>query len=183
MTKQLTSRIRKHSNDEKAHDRRSTDTLAAGDYAPIDVADPFDPESKITVLRQLRSDPLARLHAHRQIDDAQYHAGRAYQRDWEVAERGARAIDPTREAVDGGKLAEPLTDRQARARARLIDIESVIGRKIKTVVDAVLIEGMTVEALTISKFQRSGQTWTRYFGTMFRDGLDMLAVEYKLASR
>ena len=30
----------------------------------------------------------------RQIDEAQYRAGRVFQRDWEIAERGARAIDP-----------------------------------------------------------------------------------------
>lgn len=70
------------------HDRRSTDTLAAGQYAAIEVDDPYEQGEKIVVLRQLRSDPLARLHSHHQIDDAQYHAGRCYQRDWEVAERG-----------------------------------------------------------------------------------------------
>ena len=87
------------------HDRRSADTLAAGQYAPIEVKDPYDPNgAKLTVLRQTRGDPLGRLHAHSQIDDAQYHAGRRYQGDRERADRGARAIDPTKEAVDGGRL-------------------------------------------------------------------------------
>jgi len=48
---------------------------------------------------------------------------------------------------------------------------------------AVLIDGMTIEELTLKVFQRRGQTWTRYYGTMLRDGLDMLAVEYQLAAR
>src|SRR5262249_51218620 len=89
------------------HDRRSADTLATGQYAAIDVDDPYGQRGdKVTVLRQTRGDPLGRLHAHHQIDDAQYHAGRAYQGDRERADRGARAIDPTKEAVDGGRLPE-----------------------------------------------------------------------------
>jgi len=164
-------------------DRRSVDALAAGQYAPIEVVDPHEPDTKITVLRQLRGDPLARLHSHRYIDEAQYHAGRAYQRDWEVAERGAQAIDPTKEAVDGGRPPEPLTDRQIEARNRLVAIGAEIGAKMIRLLRAVLIDGMTIEELTLKVFQRRGQTWTRYYGTMLRDGLDMLAVEYQLAAR
>ena len=36
------------------------------------------------------NDPLARLHSHRQIDEAQYQGGRAFQNDWKKAERGAQ---------------------------------------------------------------------------------------------
>ena len=38
-------------------------------------------------MRSIRNDPLARLHTHRQIDEAQYQGGRAFQDDWEKAER------------------------------------------------------------------------------------------------
>lgn len=165
---------------EKVHDRRSKDTLAAGQYASIEVDDPFEQGEKIVVLRQLRCDPLARLHSHHQIDEAQYHAGRAYQRDWEVAERGARAIDPTKEAVDGGKLPEPITDSQARARKRLIAVRGELGRVFRAVVDSVLIEGRSIEAFSIMQGRHGGR-WSNYYGKMFRDGLDVLAVEYGLA--
>lgn len=165
----------------KAHDRRSKDTLRAGQYAPIEVDDPYEDGAKISVLRQLRGDPLGRLHSHHQIDDAQYYAGRAYQRDWEKAERGARAIDPTKEAVDGGMLPEPLTDSQAKARARLIRVRAELGRVMITVLDGVLIERSSMEAIAISQ-GRWGARWENYYGKLFRDGLDVLAVEYRLAT-
>jgi hypothetical protein len=164
------------------HDRRSNDTLAAGQYAPIEVDDPYEHGEKIVVLRQLRCDPLARLHSHHQIDEAQFMGGRCYQRDWEKAERGARAIDPTKEAVDGGRLPEPITDSQAKARKRLLRVHAELGRSMRRIMDAVLIEGSSIEAFSISQ-GRCGARWSNYYGKMFRDGLDVLAVEYDLASR
>lgn len=174
---------RKRPEPTTVHDRTSKDLLAAGQYAPIDVADPYDPQEKITVLRQLRCDPLARLHSHHQIDDAQYNAGRAYQRDWEVAERGARAIDPTREKVDGGKIAEPLTDGQGRARIRLVEIERALGRQMHKVAHAVLIDGASMDVVSYRVFGRIGKHAAEFTGRLFRDALDVLAVEYRLAGK
>lgn len=161
------------------HDRRSTDTLKAGQYASVEIPDPYDPESKLIVLRQLRGDPLGRFHAHHQIDDAQYHAGRAYQRDWEVAERGARAIDPTKEAVDGGLFPEPLTDGQVEARKRLVHVRAIMGRKAAYVVDLVVICGQTINAIV--PVER--QIYRRQFAHLLRNGLDELAIEYGLAGK
>src|SRR5450755_2462543 len=42
---------------------------------PVEVADPYG-EGKIVALRSVRDDPLGSLHAHRQIDDHPYEAGR-----------------------------------------------------------------------------------------------------------
>lgn len=166
----------------KTHDRRSSDTLAAGQYAAIDVEDPYDRNAKITVLRQLRCDPLARLHSHHQIDEAQYHAGRAYQRDWEMSERSVKAIDPTKEAVDGGRIPEPLTDSQAKAQTRLISASRELGREMRKLANGVLIDGMSIESYSIGQ-GRSGARWANYYGKLFRDSLDVLAVEYGLADR
>jgi hypothetical protein len=167
------------------HDRRATDAGLRAETAEIDVDDPYAtrPGEKIRVLRQLRSDPLARLHSRKQIDEAQYRAGRAFQRDWETAERGARAIDPTRERVDGGQPAEPLFERQARARKRLIEHERVLGRTMQRVTHAVLVDGMSMETLSQRLFNREGEASAKYYGRLFRDALDVLAVEYGLAGR
>ncbi len=167
------------------HDRRATDFARHGEIAEVDVDDPFatKPGEKIRVLRQMRNDPLARLHSHRQIDEAQYSAGRAFQHDWEVAERGARAIDPTRERVDGGRLPEPLSDAQGRARKRLIEIERVLGRTMHRVTHAVLVDGMSMETMAQRLFNREGEVVVKYYGRLFRDALDVLAGEYGLAGR
>src|SRR6201996_4692177 len=105
----------------KAHDRRARDLPRNAEVAPVEVEDPMglDPGDKIVTLRSLRNDPLARLHSHRQIDEAQYQGGRAFQNDWEKAERGPRAVDPSREFVDGGQLREPISEGQRKAGLRL----------------------------------------------------------------
>ncbi|MDQ8729438.1 hypothetical protein [Bradyrhizobium sp. LHD-71] len=167
------------------HGRRAARMRLQADTAEIEVDDPHAARAgeKITVLRQLRSDPLARLHSHRQIDEAQYRAGRAFQRDWEVAERGVHAIDLTRERVDGGQTPEPLSERQARARKRLIERERVLGRTMHRVIHAVLVDGLSMELLAQRLFNREGEVAAKYYGRLFRDALDVLAVEYGLAGR
>jgi len=167
-----------------AHDRRAGNLGINADVAPVVVDDPYAIQSgdTIVVTRQLRGDPLARLHSHRQIDDAQYYAGRAYQRDCEVAERATRALDPTREAVDNSLVIDPLTDKQVSAQARLADVRVALGHKMHAAVHAVLIDGATIEALARGN-GRGGETWHKYYGRFFRDALDVLAVEYGLAGR
>jgi hypothetical protein len=167
-----------------AHDRRVHDLGINAEVAAIEVDDPYATEAgeRIVVLRQLRGDPLARLHTHGQIDQAQFLAGRAYQRDWEVAERGARAVDPTREAVDNSRVVDPLTDRQIRARARLAEIRRALGRKMHAVAHAVLIDGASIEAVAREN-GRDGESWLKYYGRFFRDALEALAVEYDLAGQ
>src|ERR1700746_2411818 len=85
------------------HDRRAHDLPLNAEVAAVEVDDPLalEPGDKIVALRSIRNDPLGRLHSHKQIDGAQYRAGGACQGDWERAERGPQAIDPTREYVDG----------------------------------------------------------------------------------
>src|ERR1700738_3733050 len=99
------------------HDRRSQDLPYNAEVAKVEVEVPLalDPGDKIGGLRSIRNDPLGRLHSHRQIDEPQYQGGRAFQNDWEKAERGPRAVDTTREYVDGGERREPITEGQRQA--------------------------------------------------------------------
>ena len=71
--------------------------------------------------------------------------GRAFQNDWEKAERGPRAVDPTRERVDGGQMREPITEGQRRAVVRLNRVEHELGADGTVLVHEVLILGMTME--------------------------------------
>src|SRR5438445_13802906 len=137
---------RKPHNPAKVHDRRSQDLLRNAEVATVEVDNPLalEPGEKIVALRSIRNDPLARLHSHRQIDEAQYQGGRAFQNDWEKAERGPRAVDPTREYVDGGQMREPITEGQRRAVVRLNRIEQELGADGTVLVHEVLILGMTM---------------------------------------
>ena len=162
------------------HNRQSTDIPIGAKIAIHEVDDPFEPGARITVVRNLRDDPLARLHARRQIDEAQYQAGRAFQHDFETAESGPRAIDPSTEAVDGGRLPEPITERQQKAVGRLNRIYRELGADDASLTSDVLIHGWTMTQ--ISQFRAlSGRKWEEYFGRRFRECLDRLAIIYGFA--
>jgi hypothetical protein len=167
----------------KIHDRRSHDLLRNAEVAAIEVDDPMglEPGDKIVTLRSIRNDPLARLHSHRQIDEAQYQGGRAFQGDWEKAERGPRAVDPTREYVDGGQSREPITERQRKAVLRLNRAERELGADGSALVHEVLILGLTMEQVGGRRGLR-GQRWIDYFARRFRECLDRLALIYGFAT-
>src|SRR2546421_11909004 len=98
----------------KVHDRRSRDLPLNAEVAEVEVDNPLalEPGEKIVALRSIRNDPLGRLHSHRQIDEAQYQGGRAFQNDWERAERGPQAVVSTREYVVGAGTREPVSETQ-----------------------------------------------------------------------
>jgi hypothetical protein len=167
----------------KVHDRRSRDLLRNAEVAAIEVDDPLalEPGEKIVTLRSIRNDPLARLHTHHQIDEAQYQGGRAFQDDWEKAERGPQAIDPTREYVDGGQAREPITESQRKAVLRLNRAERELGADGSALVHEVLVLGMTMEQIGQRRGVR-GQRWIDYFARRFRECLDRLALIYGFAT-
>lgn len=132
-------------------------------------------------MRSTRSDPLAKLHSRRQIDEAQYRGGRAFQNDWEKAERGPRAVDPTRERVDGGQMREPITEGQRRAVVRLNRVERELGADGTTLIHEVLILGMNMDQVGERRDLR-GQRWKDYFARRFQECLDRLALVYGFAA-
>ncbi|MGB8400560.1 DUF6456 domain-containing protein [Bradyrhizobium sp.] len=167
----------------RIHDRRSSDLPRNAEVAAVEVDDPLalEPGDKIVALRSVRNDPLGRLHSHRQIDEAQYQGGRAFQNDWEKAERGPRAVDPTREYVDGGQMREPITEGQRKAVLRLNRAERELGADGSALVHDVLIKGMTMQQVGQRRGLRS-QRWNDYFARRFRECLDRLAQIYGFAT-
>jgi Domain of unknown function (DUF6456) len=167
----------------KVHDRRSQDLPRNAEVATIEVDDPLglEPGDKIVTLRSIRNDPLARLHSHHQIDDAQYRAGRAFQHDWERAERGPRAVDPTREYVDGGQAREPITEGQRKAVLRLNRAERELGADGAALVHEVLILGITMEQVGLRRGLRT-QRWKDYFARRICECLDRLTLMYGFAT-
>jgi hypothetical protein len=165
------------------HDRRSRDLPHNAEVAAVEVDDPLalEPGEKIVALRSIRNDSLGRLHSHRQIDEAQYQGGRAFQNDWEKAERGPRAVDTTREYVDGGERREPITEGQRKAVLRLNRAERELGADGSALVHEILILGMTMEQVGMRRGLRT-QRWNDYFARRFRECLDRLALMYGFAT-
>ncbi len=152
--------------------------------APMLVPDPYAeiPGGKIIVTRNLRDDPLGERHARGSIDEAQYRAGRDYQRDFEQAGGGARAIDFTREAVDGGAPIDPLPLARIRATERLKAAHLALGQDGSSIAQDVLVGGYSM-ALVAERRALYGKGWESYFGTRFRECLDCLAVVYNYADK
>jgi Domain of unknown function (DUF6456) len=177
-----TKRKKPH-NPAKVHDRRSHDLPRNAEVAAVEVDDPLglEPGDKIVTLRSIRNDPLARMHSHRHLDEAQYRSGRAFQDDWERAERGPRAVDPTREYVDGGQAREPITEGQRKAVLRLNRAERELGADGSALVHDVLVHGMTMEQVG-ERRGLQGQRWKDYFSRRFRECLDRLAQIYGFAT-
>ena len=167
----------------KTYDRRAQDLPPNAEVAALEVDDPFgtEPGDKVIALRSTRGDPLAKLHSRRQIDEAQYRGGRAFQNDWEKAERGPQAVDPTRERVDGGQMREPITEGQRRAVVRLNHVEHELGADGAALVHEVLILGMNMEQVGERRDLR-GQRWKDYFARRFQECLDRLALFYGFAA-
>jgi hypothetical protein len=178
------ARRNKPHNPAKVHDRRSRDLPRNVEVAAVEVDDPLalEPGEKIVTLRSIRNDPLGKLHSHRQLDEAQYQGGRAFQSDWEKAERGPQAVDPTREYVDGTRSREPITEGQRKAVLRLNRAERELGADGAALVHEVLILGMTMEQIAQQR-ALPGQRWIDYFARRFRECLDRLAMIYGFATR
>jgi hypothetical protein len=168
---------------DQAHDHRAQDLPRNAEVAAVEIDNPLglEPGEKIVAIRSIRNDPLARLHSHRQIDEAQFRGGRAFQDDWEKAERGPQAVDPTREYVDGGRGREPITERQRRAVLRLNRIEHELGADGIVLVHEVLVLGLTMEQVGQRRGLR-GQRWIDYFAKRLRECLDRLAQIYGFAT-
>ena len=167
----------------KLHDRRSHDLPRDAEVASVEVDNPLgvEPGEKIVALRSIRNDPLARLHSHRQIDEAQYQAGRAFQDDWECAERGPQAVDPSRDYVDGAQARESITEAQRKAVLRLNRAERDLGADGSALVHDVLVRGMTMEQVGERRCLPT-QRWKDYFARRFRECLDRLALLYGFAT-
>jgi hypothetical protein len=175
----MRARRRKSLRATKVHDRRSQDLPHNAEVAAVEVDDPLalEPGEKIVALRSIRNDPLGRLHSHHQIHEAQYRGGRAFQHDWERAERGPQAVDPSREYVDSSQTREPITEGQRQAVLRLNRIERELGADGSALVHDVLVQGMTMEQIGARR-DLSSQRWKDYFSRRFQECLDRLALIY-----
>lgn len=148
-----------------AYDRRRGELMSSG-------------RPKVTVVRSIRSDPLGALKAQGVIDEVQFLAGQIWGWSYLRAEIGAlKAIDPTKEAVDGGRLADPLSEQVKRAVANLRRAAVALGRDGESLVTDVIGKGLTLSKAADARglISKSGR---EYLGRRFRECLDCLSVVF-----
>lgn len=177
------ARRKRQPNDLKnVHDRRSTDlNRGIGQHvAPVEVDDPLEQGGKLIVMRSTRNDPLAGMHARKTIDEAQYWGGRAFQRDFELAERGPQAIDPGKEYVDGGMVPEPITEAQQKAAKMLGRVYEALDQDGSALIHDVLIHAQSYRQIAAAR-GFSGERWEKFFGMSVHLHLHTLAWVYGFA--
>ncbi len=165
----------------EVYDRRASDLVMNAVVSTITVDDPMDPGSRLLVARSLRDDPVAAMHDRRQIDEAQYAGARHWQRAYELAELGGvGAIDPTKEAVDGGKAPEPLSDAQARAFGDLIKAAKALGQEGESLIRDFLGRGWPLLHVAARR-NMTTETELKYIGRRVRECLETLAITFGYA--
>ncbi len=154
--------------------------------APIEVDNPLalsGETEKIIAIRSIRTDPLAWLHAHRHIDDAQFYAGRYWQELHQRAGLGnIQSVDTTKEPVDGGGVRDLVSDGQMDAikKLRVASVHlGVIGERL---VQDVLVHGMSIGQVAASRGDITA-AGPKLWGLMFRKNLEVLATAFGFASR
>jgi hypothetical protein len=163
------------------HDRRSTDLVVNAKVGTVIVDDPYEAGAKITVFRSLRHDPLAGLHGLKlnPINEAQYHAGRHWQRNRELTEiGGAKAIDFTREAVDGagGIPGEAkINDDQIRAFKQMTLAMRALGMEGGALMRWFLDDCLTIADIAV-KWGMTKERERAYIGMRIRECLTTLAI-------
>ena len=160
------------------HDRRATD-ISRGHRNRVvetEIEDPYESGARISAIRSVRDDPLADHLARGHIDQAQYLAGREFQRHFGIAERGPRAM-ALAEAVDGSPARETLTDEQLKAGKWLSKCHAALGRDGSILIHDMLIKGMSSRQIAHARGVANAD-WQRYIARRFYECLDTLALVF-----
>jgi hypothetical protein len=136
--------------------------------------------AKLMVMRSTRNDPLANLHARKSIDEAQYAGGRAFQQDFETAERGPKAIDPSQPYVDCSRVERGISAAISKALDGLTKARDELGQNGGALMHDFLIEGLNVVEIGIKRGMVS-ELELKYLGKRVRECLESLAIVYGYA--
>ena len=153
------------------HNRQATDLLKNAMVAPVVVQDPYGQNGEcIAVVRSIRDDILARMISGHEINQSQYDAGRIYQGHYEHAEIGnVQAMDPGKEAVDGGGWGDVLSNKQINAVRALEGARDALTPEGDDLMRAILVGRAAFSKLAATKREAT------YLRVRFLYGLDILA--------
>ena len=163
------------STDPIPHDRRASELPKGAQVAPIEVDDPFSAGEKVIAFRSIQTDPLAWLHTHSRINIAQFEGGRWWQHSYEILEGGIRSIDPSVEAVDGGKIFDPFTDAKVKAAKTLLRARKELGVEGEAITRDCLVERMLPRQIAEKRGKLTDRDIT-YYSRRLVECLELLAI-------
>lgn len=107
---------------------------------------------KITAAMSMRESPAIWMHQHKQLDDAQAACASRFRRHFEAAGgSGAKAMDTTKEPVDGGKVEDGITDSKVDAAKQLFRARAVLDVYEYRIVEQVCGQCIWIKDLVASK--------------------------------
>lgn len=162
----------------RIYQRLATDLPINSVVSRTVVDDPYEKGAELVVNASLRDDPLRAMFAKKQIDSAQFQAGRKWQSLAEAAEVGSvAAIDPAKEAVDGGRHCEPITDHQIAAIEKIKAADECLGKDGAILIRDVLMRRLPINKAALMRGLRT-QRDIDYLGRRFRECLETLAKHF-----
>lgn len=166
----------------KVHDRRSTDLLRNAQVAPMEVDDPYAIKDgdKIVVMVSVR-ETLSALHARNQIDEAQYRAGREFERFFYQTNAQIKAMNLENPYVDCSFVPATIIDAHCDAVEALKRADRALGLEGSALTRNVLIHGMSFGQIAALRGMK-GEVEVKYIGKRFRECLDTLARHFGFAS-
>jgi hypothetical protein len=110
------------------------------------IDDPLEPGARLTAAVNVRECAIAHMASRGRLNSSQEAAGERFRKLWEQAAIGrSRAIDPAKEAVDGGTLGDPMTDDMVRAARELDRALKSVGMIASSILISVVGEGKRIE--------------------------------------
>jgi hypothetical protein len=117
-----------------------------------------NPERSNAVIN-IRESAITTLYARGKINDAQKEVADRFRSLWEtLGGKGASSIDPAREHVDGGKMPEPISERQIMAAAQLANARVELGARGFWLVSRICGEGCSLAEALGTKRKRDALT-------------------------
>jgi hypothetical protein len=144
-------------------------------YMPAHDGERWNPR-KVGAMVNVRESAVASLEARGQLDECQVKTADVFRSHWEaMGGVGTRAIDYTKEPVDGGRNVESYPERRAAAGKELKRCRDLLGARNYDLVCKVCGQGMSFRDLASSRRDRDT------LADNLRASLDDLAVMWKLA--
>jgi hypothetical protein len=144
------------------------------------------PRAKARGVARLKEDPLGRMFARRQLGRSEFLGGREYQQLYDATQVAlVRSVDLEKTKVSGGRYYDPLTDARQHAGRKLHFADDALmhrhGAEGLTIIRDVLCERRSVEQAGRLRGADSVRD-ARWFGTLFRKCLSVLAVQFGFAN-
>jgi hypothetical protein len=120
------------------------------------VPDPMEPSASIKATVNVRESSIDHMASRGRINASQAEAGQRFRKLWEKAAVGRnKAMDTSREPVDGGGVGDPISDDLVRASYELNKVLRIAGQAGAQLLIAIVGEGRRIEEVA-ARWSRSG---------------------------